>query len=495
DRLDLTLVAGLRYEWFDSSDRPVYNQNFFAASGIRNDANIDGVDLLMPRFGFTWGARDDLTIRGGVGLYSGGNPNVWISNAWSNDGLTNAQFERRDSGGPAQFDDETGTNTFTILPGMADSVTLSGAGRPGYDIPQLLVDDVLGVSPAAANDSALVLIDPDYKQPSEWKFALGGTWEMPWYDVTMDFDVLHSRGNDPAYYVDTAEGIIGTTLAGTPIYGYLDGGVVDNYMLTNSSASPVATTISFVLRKQFDFGLDVLFGYAWTEAEDVAPMTSATAGSNFDNTALLDVNNPPAGNSNWVVPNRFTLRMDYEAQWFGNNSTHITLSGYANEGQPQSYAMQGTSLEGDGFFGRHLLYIPTGPNDPNVVYGPGFDQAAFSDWIARNGLSGGFTERNGFNAGWSTRFDLRISQEIPLGDALSGRVYLKVYNLGNLLNDDWGKITDAEFFTPVIVDRATASDGGPFVYNRFADNAIETTIVESSLWEARIGFDVGFGRK
>ena len=88
DHLDLTIVAGLRYETFESDDRPKFNQNFFDASGIRNDANIDGVDLLMPRAGFTWGVRDDLTLRGGVGLYSGGNPNVWLSNAWSNDGIS-----------------------------------------------------------------------------------------------------------------------------------------------------------------------------------------------------------------------------------------------------------------------------------------------------------------------------------------------------------------------------------------------------------------------
>ncbi len=75
DHLDLTLTAGLRYEWFESSDRPVYNDTFTQANGgLRNDANIDGLDLLMPRFGFTWGARDDLELRGGIGLYSGGNP-------------------------------------------------------------------------------------------------------------------------------------------------------------------------------------------------------------------------------------------------------------------------------------------------------------------------------------------------------------------------------------------------------------------------------------
>ncbi|MDH5618744.1 MAG: TonB-dependent receptor [Gammaproteobacteria bacterium] len=495
DHLDLTLVAGLRYEWFDSSDRPVFNQNFFDATGIRNDTNIDGLDLLMPRVGFTWGARDDLTVRGGVGLYSGGNPNVWISNAWSNDGLTNAQFERRDctSSSRPNFSDETGVCSWTVLPGLADSVTLSGTGRPGYDIPQAMVDDVLGVSPTAANDSFLVLIDPNYKQPHEWKIALGATYDLPWYDITLDVDYLHSRAKDSAYYVDSAEEIVGTTLAGTPIYAYIPG-LQDNYMLTNSSETAIANSFSFVLRKQFDFGLDVLFGYAFTEAEDVSPMTSATAGSNFDNTALLDVNNPSAGNSNWVVPNRLTLRLDYENNFFGDSSTRFTLSGYANEGQPQSFAMQGTALEGDGFFGRHLLYIPNGPNDPNVVYGPNFDQSAFFDWISRNGLSPGFTERNGYNADWSTRFDLRISQEIPLGDKLNGRVYLKVYNIGNLLNDDWGKITDAEFFTPVIISSASASDGGPFVYNSFSDSPLQDTVDERSLWEARLGIDIKFGQ-
>ncbi len=116
DDQDLTLTAGLRYEWFTSSDRPKFNQAFTTRpTALRNDANIDGVDLLMPRVGFTWGSTDDLTLRGGVGLYSGGNPNVWISNAWSNDGLTNAQFRvqllrfRR-----------------TVLPGMADSSRCHG---------------------------------------------------------------------------------------------------------------------------------------------------------------------------------------------------------------------------------------------------------------------------------------------------------------------------------------------------------------------------------
>ncbi len=480
DAMDLTVVAGLRYEWFTSSDRPTFNQAFFDTTGIRNDANIDGVDLLMPRVGFTWGIRDDLTLRGGAGLYSGGNPNVWISNAWSNDGLTNAQFRFN------YFD------SATVLPGMADSLVLSGQMRPGFDVPQEMVDAVLAVTPADANDSFLALIDPNYEQPREWKFALGGTWDTPYWDIVLDFDYLHSRGERPAYYVDVSQEIVGQTIIGTPIYDYVNGR--DNYMLTNSNENPISNVYSLVARKSFDWGLDVLLGYAYTEAEDVSPMTSSTAGSNFDNTALSDINNPVAADSNYVVPQRVTLRLDYARTFFADAETRFTVFGYWNEGQPQSYAMNSNDLEGDGFFGRHLLYVPSGPSDPNVQFTwDAATETAFFDWVAREGLSPGLTERNQRNADWSQRWDLRISQEIPLPGDLAGRLYFKVYNFGNMLNDDWGKISDSVFFTPEFIDVDVDSGTGQFIFNDFSEDPIERTIINRSLWEARIGVDIRFG--
>jgi len=86
---------------------------------------------------------------------SGGNPSVWLSNSYSNDGISNAQFQFRN------FD-----SAATLLPGSADSMALSREGGPGYDVPQSLVDNVAGVTDADANDSFLALVDPDYEQPS-----------------------------------------------------------------------------------------------------------------------------------------------------------------------------------------------------------------------------------------------------------------------------------------------------------------------------------------
>jgi hypothetical protein len=118
-------------------------------------------------------------------------------------------------------------------------------------------------------------------------------------------------------------------------------------MLTNSSATPTSNMVSFVLKKEFDWGLDMTLGYAWVEGEDVSPMVASTASSNFTGGALLDINNPVASMSNWTVPQRLTASFYYSKALFGDNLTRIMLQGYANEGQAQSYVMESDGLEGD----------------------------------------------------------------------------------------------------------------------------------------------------
>ena len=57
--------------------------------------NFDGIDLFQPRVGFNWVVDDSLEVRAGFGLYSGGNPNVWLSNSYSNDGIVQIGLQYR----------------------------------------------------------------------------------------------------------------------------------------------------------------------------------------------------------------------------------------------------------------------------------------------------------------------------------------------------------------------------------------------------------------
>lgn len=473
---DLTVTYGLRYETFESSDTPKFNQNFADANGgLRNDANIDDLDSLMPRIGFEWDASEKLSVRGGFGLYSGGNPLVWISNSYSNDGITNVQERLNNFGG------------LSVLNG---EIPLT-AGGPGRGVPQVLFDEIAATSVTSGSTRRVVLLDPSYEQPSEWKFAVGATYDLPWGDVQMDVDWLHSETKDAAIYIDLSQEVVDTTILGQPIYDFVNGS--DNLMLTNARDTPSSDVLSISFQKDFDFGLDVFIGYAFSDTEDVSPMTSSVAGSNFDNLATLDINDPGVGASNYANPHRFTFKLVYAKEFFAGLRTRFSLFGTAAEGQPQSFVMSGSDLEGDGFFGRHLLYVPTDANDPNVVFEDGFDQAGFFAFVGDNDLSrGGFVDRNETNAKWSYRMDFRFDQELPtFVDEVKGKVFLKIFNLSNLINDDWGKANDNQFFSQRVVN-ASIDDQGRYVYERFSHRTVTDLNENRSLWEARLGIEFSF---
>jgi hypothetical protein len=332
------------------------------------------------------------------------------------------------------------------------------------------------------------LVDPDYEMPAEWKYSLGATYELS-DGYVFDVDYLHTRGVNPAYYVDVSQDVVGETSIGLPIYDFARG--EDNFMLTNSDQTPVANVLSLTMRKRFDNGIDLLAGYAYTDAEDVSPMTSSVAGSNFSNLALNDLVEPGAATSNYVVPHRLTMRLNYRTKLWGDNMTRVSLRGYASEGRPGSYVMGSDDQEGDQRFGRHLLYVPTGPNDPNVVITDGFDYAAFEAWREREGVGTGLQARNDFHADWSYRLDLRLDQEVPIYNDVKGRLYFKIYNLTNLLNSDWGQQNRAQFYSQQVV-RSSLDDQGRYVFERFSDRSVNDVSETASLWEMRIGFSVRF---
>jgi hypothetical protein len=477
---DFTLTAGLRFDWFTSDDSPNYNEDLSTAIGIRNDAGLDGLNILMPRVGFNWGVSDELVLRGGVGLFSGGNPNVWLSNAWSNDGVTNVQ-EREN-----YFGNEL------VYPGGDVPLTQTGGGGL---VPTSLYDDVAATGPDNGSIFFTNLLDPNYEQPREWKYALGATWELPWGEGwSADIDYMYTILKKGAIYENVSQEIVGSTAAGAPIYDAIPGTGENNLMLTNASKDSTAQVASITLNKSWDFGLDMLLGYAWTDARDVSPMTSFTAGSSFDNLATNDINNPKPGPSNYVRRNRVTLRLDYQREFFGDNLTRFTLMGFYQEGQPNTYTIDSNDVLQEGRSRRHLLYIPDGPNDPNVVFDTNFPVTEFLDWAKKKNLKGGsFVSRNSVSTSASSRLDLRIDQEIPLGTPeLKGRVFLKIYNFTNMLNDDWGWQYDSEFFSRDVVDVSGLTASGQYIYEDFGSRAPSTRDDFRSLWELRLGLDINF---
>ncbi len=472
---DLTVLFGLRYDRYTSDDSPRFNQTFTDRFGFQNNANLDGIDLLQPRFGFNYAVSDALEVRGGLGLYSGGNPNVWISNAYSNDGIVQVAVRER-----------VLTNFTNLF-----ETPLIGGGRPIFDIPQEMFDFVAAQDPNGPGGSGVNATDPDFDIPSEWKYSLGATYVTE-DEYIFTADLLFSDKQDSAIvkdlgFTDTGE----DAPDGRPIYT----GSAFQYLLTNVDGDDgESLTASLGASKEYDNGFRFTASYAFTDAEDVNPMTSSVAGSNFGNIAVSDPNNPGLATSNYEIRHRFTLNLSYSHEFFSGYATKISVFGSANEGRPYNYSFDDDGIFGDNSFfgnGRQLLYVPL-ENDPNVVYGEGFDLAAFNQFIADEGLGRGqIMARNGSRADWWTKFDVKVEQDFPgFMDGHKGSAYLIIENFGNLLNDDWGVLRQGSFVSEAVVNAEIVD--GQYVYNEYFEATKQTIQEDASLWEIRVGVKYNF---
>lgn len=484
---NLLLTAGLRFDRYDSNDRPSLNQNFVNDYGFINNDNLGGKSLIQPRFGFNWDVKDDISVRGGFGLYTGGNPNVWISNNYSNNGVT--LFECRNRG-----------RSSDCIPGgltnLSDFTYGGGTGRPFFDVPDRAIDAVAN----AQGRGPVNALDPDFKLPSEWKFALGTTFLVDAGPLGEDFEVqldaLYTKTKEAAVIRNLELTQTGTAPGGRPVY---TGAPFNDFLLTNANDKGDAWALSATLRKEYDNGFDFALGYSYTDAEDVNPMTSSVAFSNDKNYATSDPLDPGLATSNYVIPHRFTLVANYDIELVEDYKTSFSLFGSTNKGRPYSFVYSRNN-EFEGFFSnsRQLLYVPTGPNDANVVFAPGFDTAGFFNFINANGLdeySGEIAPRNAFNDEWWTKVDLKIRQELPgFKDGHRASVFGVIENVGNLIDSDWGVLRQNSFpNTAELVGVDYNSGTNQYTYSNFNPDAnIGSVSAGASTWEVRFGFNYDF---
>jgi hypothetical protein len=487
---DLTLVAGLRYEWYSSDDRPTYNEFFEERNGYANTATLDGEDLLQPRFGFNWTLTPNVSVHGGVGLYSGGNPNVWLSNNFSNDGIRIARLRESIIERTPPPPENCGLGVdFSLF-----DIPLSGSGQPLRDVPQCLVDAATQAEP----NFGVNALDPNFEIPSNWKWNLGTVWNFG-DDYTLNADLLYTDSEDSALIVGSTMVETSTAPDGRPVYTDSRAFNTD-YILTNVSGPDAESwQASISLAKFYENGFDWSVGYAYTDSKDVNPMTSSVAFSNYANVSVDDPNGPSLADSNYNIPQRFTFRLGYSAYWWGDNRTNFTLVGAHSEGRPFSYTFAGDDGDtfGDFISDRHLLFVPDGPNDPRVIFADTFDTAAFFDFVEANGLDKyghGIAPRNAFNSDWWTWFDLRIEQEFPGfmdGHKFAGFIIIK--NFCNLLNDEWCVLREAGFpRNQPVVDMELSDDGSAYIFEEFIEPAGQGRVSDPSLWEIRVGLTYRF---
>ncbi|WP_333951897.1 hypothetical protein [Sphingomonas aerolata] len=449
-----TLSYGARYDTFGGHSRPELNSAFLSRYNFPNTAYISGRGVFQPRIGFDFKPVSAVSLRGGIGIFSGGAPDVYVSNSFSNTGfLTNAIDVRQNN-----------NNSYTIAGlSAADAQTNGGA----------ILTNVNGTAvPAAANGvltnatvntlSPTNALDPNFKVPSQWRGTLSADYDPNWGGTFGDgwhfgADFLWSDVRNQVFFTDLR---VAPTALRTP-----DGRVRyasrTTFADTNSDLYLTNTTRgrSYIgvarVSKDFDFGLNLGVSYTYQDIKDQAPATSSTASSNYGNGAFLDANGAAYGISNDQVKHNIKYNVSFNHAFFGDYKTNFTLFGETRIGRPYSYTMQDLSSNRSPVFGtigsasRYLLYVPTSTTDALVSYDSVATRDTFEALINSTDLKkyrGKITPRNGFNSKWFTRFDLHLSQEIPTFVGASRvQLFADIENVTNFLNKNWGQIREYQF--------------------------------------------------
>ncbi len=447
------LSYGIRYDVFGGNSRAALNPNFVNRFGFANNAYINGRGVAQPRIGFDWTPIKRLSIRGGVGIFSGGAPDVYISNSFSNTGILTSSIDIRQNNN-GTFSPAQGA-TITQAQGAAILTNVNGAAIPST------ADQVLS-NVATIATSATNALDPNFKVPSQYRGTLSTSYDAdlgPLGDNWLfGIDLLYSEVKNQVAFTDIRS--VPTALR-TPDGRVRYASVTTfndtntDILLTNTKKGRGFIAVAR-FDKSWDFGLNIGGSYTRQRVKDQAPATSSTALSNYSNGAFLDANIAAFGTSNDEVRNQFKYYVNFEKAFFGDYKTKFSLFGETRSGRPFSYTFQDASNGRSPVFGtnggtaRYLAYIPTGVNDPLVSYDTLATATTINNFIDSTGLKkfrGKVAPRNGFRSPSFTKIDLHIEQELP--GFLRGRskfsIFADIENLGNLINDKWGRLQQFNF--------------------------------------------------
>lgn len=434
----LEVTAGLRYERFAQDDAPAHSARTGAAYGVRTDANLHGADLWMPRLGVRYTGLARTTVSGGVGLFAGGDPKVWTSNAFQ--------------------------------PPVVFARLREAAGVTPFAVPPALLQQV-----AAGTALPVDAIAEDFETPSDWKASVRVEREFDLPRLGRGFmatiQYLHTRTKRSFLWRNLAQTRLaaaqpaGQAPDGRTVYADLDDLGLLNLTALGNHEGGRGHVFSAAVSKAWEYGLDFSASYAWQDVEAVAEGVSARGISNWRSLTVADRNFPDARRSPHQTTHSWKFNLGYE-RTVGGLGARLDIFGRAFTGDLFTYtfdvdrtnALFGRAGAGESPYDADPLYIPA-RDDPAVVYASTFDQDGFRDYI--RGTPAGIHAPYSEDSGWNRVWDLRLRIQLPgtprlarlVGDSRASLV-LDIENFPNLLNDAWGRFDSGPRFGQAPIVRA-----------------------------------------
>ncbi|MDX1545390.1 MAG: TonB-dependent receptor [Rhodothermales bacterium] len=386
-----------------------------------------------PRFGFNYDVYGDRSaqLRGGVGIFTGRVPFVWPGGMFVNNGATVGRV--------------TGT-TFpdgTPIPFIADPSN----GLTAEDFNRNVIPS-----------GRLEIFEEDYRYPRVARASLGIDHRLPGGLVgTLEGQYTKNLANIVVTNVnlnpDAVERFDGPD--NRPFYTgdvFIDDRYEAIHRVGSTSegyAYDVTARVNGDYADVFTEGdlLGFSLSYTYGDSRVINDGTSSQINSIWRTVEVADrlPNNPGLSRSDFAIGSRILANVTFRKEIINHLASTVSVLYTGESGTLFSYTFDRAPI-GGGFRDYALLYVP---NDANELAWDGdaaSQAAAFNRFIESSDYlserRGQYAERNGDRLPFEHIVDLRIAQEIfgnIAGRRQRAEVTLDIFNLGNLINKDWGQ--------------------------------------------------------
>ena len=435
--------------------------------------------LLSPRIGLRWRiaetAEAKTLLRGGVGIFSGRIPFVWISNCFSNTGMTQRGYTL--DGSKGQYVPKFGEEPSGTV-GVSSNPMINVVAKD-FRYPQIM--------------RATLALEQEYRG---WHFMVEGIFSKSINDLLITNLTAQNKGGK-FYAVNSAlaNDENTTTLYDTSLakeYSSI-------YLLSNTSKG-YGYSVSASVAKSFRFGLDLYAAYTFSHSYSVMDGISAQALNTWGRNSTADSNAPKLSYSLFDVPHKVTASLSYSKRYAKVLGTTISLlyQGYSGMRYSLTYAGK-VDANNDSSYGNTTIYVPTAEELQSMEFVSEEQRTAFAEYIeATPALArsrGKFLARNALQTPFEHHLDLHIAQDIYFSATSSRKVQisLDVINFGSLLSKNWGAsyYTSKYRISPLHIDSVTDVDGNRTPKYSFVGGEVSQNDLLSR-WRMQVGVRVVF---
>jgi hypothetical protein len=457
----LRLTGGLRIDIPFFIDKPNKNTLLFNEFGYDNTDMPSGQVLWSPRVGFNYDINQSgkYQLRGGVGIFTGRIPFVWISNQYTFSGATLGLLDIRGRNG--------GSNTVPIYENGNNMLEEYYADLLNVPINDPAVTAAIQTLIQNEPVSEVNLMDPDFRLPQVFRANLAFDMKLP-YGVVGTIEGIYSKTINEINYENInltfpTEIIPGD---GRPRHtSTLANPKFNQILLVNNTNKGYQYSITLQAQKNWSNDFYASFAYNYGQSRDVNSGTHTTSLSGWEF-------NPTPGYSNrqypsysvWDLRHRTVGNVSYRKQWASFTATTLSVYYNGQSGEPFSYTIFG-DLNGDGgggaSGGQDMVYIPRNKGEIILVPSSATDTRTpdeiwnqLNTFISKddylNSHRGQFAQRNAARTPWENRFDVRFMQEFyqMIGKRKHTIQFtVDIENFANMLNQDWGRDYFVQFNT------------------------------------------------